>query len=134
MTGSARSVPSTRVRRSREAGKSASRGGANRNSPNAPTLSRRVTPASAPASIARKTGSGSRLRARRCASATVSNQCRVLAMTALAFGLPVGGPAAGQGGDELVGVGVEGAKHPLDAGAASEAALAVGQEYEAAEH
>jgi hypothetical protein len=36
-----------------------------------------VTPASAPASIARNTGRGSRRRARRRASATDSNQSRV---------------------------------------------------------
>jgi hypothetical protein len=40
-------------------------------------LSARVTPASAPASIARNTERGSRRLARRRASATLSNQSRV---------------------------------------------------------
>ena len=77
ITGRPMSTPSTDVRRSRAAGRSASRGGAKRISPNAATLSARVTPASAPASSAMNTGRGSRRRARRRASATDSNQSRV---------------------------------------------------------
>jgi hypothetical protein len=73
-TGRSMSTPSTDVRRSRVAGKSASRGGANRSWPNAAVLSARVTPASAPASIAMNTGRGSRRRACRRACATDSNQ------------------------------------------------------------
>jgi len=74
MTGRLTGTPRTVVRRSRSAGRSASRGGANLISPNARSLSARVTPASLPASIASQTGFGSRRCARRRASATVSNQ------------------------------------------------------------
>src|SRR5450756_86391 len=95
MTGRPISTPSTEVRRSPAAGPAgavtgavsvvvagaslggASRGGANRISPNAVTLSALVTPASEPASIAEKTGPGSRRRARRRASATDSNRSPV---------------------------------------------------------
>ena len=66
----------------RVAGRSAIRGGASATSLKAATLSCRVMPFSLPASRARNTDRGSRRRARRRASATVSNHSLVLAMGA----------------------------------------------------
>ena len=80
ITGSEMSCPSTEVAVARVAGRSAMRGGASPSSLKAATLSRRVVPFSLPASRARKTERGSRRRARRRASATVSNHSLVLAI------------------------------------------------------
>src|SRR5580692_11520530 len=73
MTGSETGWPSTVVARSRCAGSPATCG-ANPSSANAATLSASVWPRSAPASSALYTDAGSRFFARRCASATDSNQ------------------------------------------------------------
>ena len=82
-TGSATSWPMTVVDRSRRAASPATCG-AKPSSLNALTLSVTVRPFSEPAISAPYTDAGSRLRARRCASATVSNQA-----------LPTGQPPAG---------------------------------------
>ena len=71
-TGSEISWPITVVAIARAAGSPATCG-ANPSSANAATLSRMVTPSSAPATSAPYTDFGSRLLARRCATATVSN-------------------------------------------------------------
>src|SRR5262245_27900057 len=81
-TGKLASWPMTVVASSRAAGSPATCG-RKRSSENALTLSFIVTPASAPASTARYTDRGSRRLARRCASATVSNQSFVLAISGL---------------------------------------------------
>src|SRR5712672_2779826 len=81
-TGRLTSWPITVVARSRVAGRSATCG-RSRSSENAATLSFIVTPASAPATRARYTPFGSCRRARRWASATVSNHVLVLAISEL---------------------------------------------------
>src|SRR5215468_11111831 len=90
-TGSEISCPSTEVAVLRVAGRSAMRGGASPSSLKAATLSCRVIPFSLPASRARKTERGSRRRARRRASATVSNHSLVLAIRHLDRELPSSG-------------------------------------------
>jgi SAM-dependent methyltransferase len=92
MTGSAISCPSTDVASCRVAGRSATCGGVNRSSLNAATLSRSVMPCSAPATSDRYTDLGRRRRARRRASATVSNHSRVLAIGTPSPGRPPEGP------------------------------------------
>src|ERR1700727_2744311 len=96
-TGRLTSWPITVVASSRAAGRSATCG-RSRSSENAVTLSFIVTPASAPATRARYTPLGSCRRARRWASATVSNQSLVLAISELRDacrrGDPEDGPAA----------------------------------------
>ena len=81
-TGRLTSWPMTAVPSWRSAGSPATCG-RKRSSANALTLSRIVTPASAPATTARYTDRGSRRLARRRASATVSNQSLVLAISGL---------------------------------------------------
>ena len=81
-TGRLTSWPITVVASSRAAGRSATCG-RSRSSENALTLSFIVTPASAPATRAMYTDFGSRRLARRWASATVSNQVLVLAISEL---------------------------------------------------
>ena len=71
-TGSATGCPMTMVAMSRPAGSPAT-WGTKPSSSNAATLSARVSPFSVPASSAPYTDGGSRFRARRCATATVSN-------------------------------------------------------------
>ena len=78
-TGSEICWPITVVAISRVAGSPATCG-ANPSSENAATLSRTVTPASAPATSAPYTELGSRRLARRCATATVSNHLSAIAL------------------------------------------------------
>src|SRR5215472_2875825 len=79
-TGRLTSRPMTVVASWRSAGRPATCG-RKRSSENARTLSCMVTPASVPATTARYTDRGSCRLARRCASATVSNQSLVLAIS-----------------------------------------------------
>src|SRR5215207_3481577 len=115
ITGSAMSWPRTVVDSSRTAWCPAVRG-AKRSSSNASTLSFSVTPFSEPAMSAAYTDGGSRFLARRCATATDSNQG--LPMTVLAF-RSVDALAPGDDGAQR-GSGAVGKASGPDAGAAGD--------------